>query len=77
MAPTGTNSFQHEQAPCGRYVDGQCHDDQDDEGLIIHDLFYTCGCRSIRHEYHDGSCSRRVVHHNGHVLLDEFIAEHR
>jgi hypothetical protein len=76
MALADTGSFQHEQAPCGRVVDCQCHDDRDDEGLIIHDLFYACGCRSMRHEYHDGSLSRKIVHHNGHVLVDELIAEH-
>jgi hypothetical protein len=76
MAPVGTTSFHDKKAPCGRLVDGECHEDHDDEGLLINDLFYACGCRSLRHEYHDGSLSRKVVHHDGHVLVDEVIAEH-
>ena len=75
MTPA-TTSFTDQQAPCGRRVDGQIHHDQDDDGLIIDDHFFACGCRSIHHEFHDGSVSQRIVHHNGHVLLDELIAEH-
>ena len=26
-----------------------------------------------RHEYHDGSVSRKVVHHNGKILVDELL----
>ena len=76
MAPTHIIGFESQQAPCGKVVGGQCHEDHDDEGLIINDLFFACGCRTIRHEYHDGSLSQRIVHHNGHVLVDELIAEH-
>lgn len=76
MAPTNTTSFESQQAPCGQVVSGQRHEDHDDDGLIVYDLFYSCGCRSIHHEYHDGSLSQKIVHHNGHVLVDELIAEH-
>ena len=38
-----------------------------------YELFYDCGCRSIRHEYHDGNVSRNVVRHDGTVLEDELI----
>ena len=73
MAP-GTTSFTSQQAPCGKMVDGECHEDHDDDGLIVNDVFYRCGCRTVRHEYHDGSMTRRVVHHNGHILVDELIS---
>ena len=44
---------------------------EDHEGLVTEDLRYSCGCRSTREEFHDGSCHRMVVHHNGKVLADE------
>ena len=34
-------------------------------------MFYGCGCKTIRHEYHDGSVSYRVVQHDGTVVVDE------
>lgn len=74
--PSSSNSFANQQAPCGQHVDGEIHEDRDEEGLFVEDLFYSCGCRKIRHEFHDGSMSLRVVHHNGQVLLDQFISEH-
>ena len=74
MVPTST-AFKSEQAPCGQMVDGESYEDQDGQGLIIKDLYYACGCRSIRHEYHDGSICRRVTHHDGTCLVDELIAE--
>jgi hypothetical protein len=74
MVPTSTG-FKSQKAPCGRIVDGECYQDQDKEGLVINDLFYACGCRSIRHEYHDGSICRKVVRHDGTCLVDELIVE--
>jgi hypothetical protein len=74
MAAT-TTGFKSEQAPCGRVVDGEHYQDRDEEGLLTDELHYACGCRSIRHEYHDGSVSRKVVRHNGKVLVDELVAE--
>ena len=72
MNATGT--FKGEQAPCGRIADGETFQDQDDEVIVTQETIYTCGCQSIRHQYHDGSCSRRVVRHDGHVLIDELIS---
>jgi len=69
-----TGSFKGQQAPCGRIVDGETYQDQDDEVVVTQETLYTCGCQSIRHQYHDGSCSRRVVRHDGHVLIDELIS---
>ena len=75
MAATST-CFQSEKAPCGRIVDGEHYQDQDEEGLVTDNLYYACGCRCIRHEYHDGSVVRKVVTHDGTVLVDDLIAEH-
>lgn len=66
-----TTSFKGEQAPCGQIVDGERCRDRDEEVLITEELDYACGCRSIRHEYHDGSVSAKVVRHDGKVLMDE------
>jgi hypothetical protein len=74
MVPTITR-FQSEHAPCGRMVDGESHQDQDEQGLVIHDVYYACGCRSIHHEYHDGSICSKIVRHDGTCLVDELITE--
>jgi hypothetical protein len=72
MSATSTR-FQNEQAPCGRFVDGEHFQDGDEEALVTNHLHYDCGCRSIRHEYHDGNVSRKVIRHDGIVLVDEFV----
>ena len=72
MARTNT-SFKGQQAPCGRIVDGESSQDRDDDVLLTEELDYACGCRSICHEYHDGGVSRRVVRHDGIVLVDELL----
>jgi hypothetical protein len=68
--------FQSRQAPCGRVVDGESNDDEDKEGLVTHDDYYACGCRTVRHELHDGSICHKVVRHDGKVLVDELVGEH-
>jgi hypothetical protein len=68
--------FTSEKAPCGRIVEGEHFQDQDDEGLVTDNLYYACGCRSIRHEYHDGSVLLKVIRHDGTVLSDDLVAEH-
>jgi hypothetical protein len=75
MTATST-SFKSERAPCGRLVDGDHYQDQDDEGMVTDHLHYACGCRSTRHDYHDGSTHRLVVRHDGKVLMDELLAAH-
>jgi len=67
------NHFTGQQAPCGRIVDGHSYLDRDEDALVTEELLFACGCVSIRHEYHDGSFSRKVVHHNGNILLDELL----
>ena len=73
MAATNTG-FKDQQAPCGRIVDGESYEDRDPETLLTLELDYACGCRSIRHEYHDGSVSQKVVRHDGTVLMDELLS---
>lgn len=75
MLSTST-TFVAEVAPCGHMRDGRRHQENDDEGLSIDDRTYVCGCRMIRHEYHDGSIRIKTTHHNGKVLKDEHSADH-
>jgi hypothetical protein len=69
-------SFTKEKAPCGKTVDGRRHREDDDDGLVIDDYYFACGCRKVRHVYHDGSVSTRVERHDGRVLMDDHSAEH-
>ena len=66
-----STTFHSQQAPCGRIVDGESYQDRDEETLLTQEMDYACGCRTIRHEYHDGSVSQKVVRHDGVVLVDE------
>lgn len=67
-------SFKSQHAPCGRLVDGERYEDHDDECQMTQETVYACGCTSIQHEYHDGSISRRVVRHDGKVLVNEMLS---
>ena len=71
-----TSRFTNEKAPSGQVVNGDRFRDRDDECLLSDELFYDCGCRNIRHEYHDGSVSFNRVRHHGTVLEDEIIYGH-
>ena len=73
MVATNTG-FKAQQAPCGRVVDGELYLDRDAETVLTQELDYACGCRTIRHEYHDGSVSQKVIRHDGHVLVDELLS---
>jgi hypothetical protein len=73
MALTNT-SFTRRQAVCGQIVDGERFEDRDDETMLTEELDFACGCRSICHEYHDGSVSRKLIRHDGTVLVDELLA---
>jgi hypothetical protein len=70
-----TVPFTGQQAPCGRIVDGESFRDQDDEVVVTQAWDFACGCRRVRHEYHDGTVSRRDVHHDGTVLVDELLSQ--
>ena len=71
---TASRQFNTSLAPCGRVVSGERYEDRDDDTLITDGTDFACGCRSIGHEYHDGSVSRTVIRHDGRVLLDEFYS---
>jgi predicted metal-dependent HD superfamily phosphohydrolase len=72
--PLSKAGFKSQQAPCGQIVDGESYMDQDEEVLVTEERDYACGCRTIRHEYHDGSVSAKVVRHDGTVLVDELLS---
>ena len=69
-----SGNFMGQQAPCGRIVDGERYRDHDDEVVVTEEVDYKCGCRTIQHEYHDGTVSRKVVRHDGKVLVDEILS---
>ena len=69
-----SGSFKSQPAPCGRIVDGENFRDQDSDVVVTLETEFACGCRSIRHEYHDGTVSRTVIRHDGRVLIDELLA---
>jgi hypothetical protein len=71
---TTSSSFTTRQAPCGRLVGGESYEDRDDETVLTEETDFACGCRTIRHEYHDGSVSQKVVRHDGVVLIDELLS---
>jgi hypothetical protein len=76
MVGTRTN-FIGELAPCGRAVDGEHYREGDDQGLIIYVQHFECGCRTSRHEYHDGSIHTQVLRHDKRkVVNDDFGPEH-
>jgi hypothetical protein len=62
--------FEARLAPCGRSHGGERCYSEDLEGLATEDLRFTCGCRSAKEEFHDGSVHLRVVNHRGRVLVD-------
>jgi hypothetical protein len=68
--------FTGELAPCGRTVDGQHYQDDDGEGLVIRDEYYSCGCRKILHMFHDGSIQSTAIRHNGAVIKETFSPDH-
>ncbi len=73
--PISTKPFTNKKAPCGEFVDGERMRDRDEDCLLSDEIFYECGCQEIRHEYHDGAFSRKIVHHDGTVVVDELNAE--
>jgi hypothetical protein len=70
---TTTGLFKAQKAPCGQVVDGASYRDDDDEVVVTQATDFACGCRSIDHEYHDGSVSRKVIRHDGKILVDELL----
>ncbi|MGV9308129.1 MULTISPECIES: hypothetical protein [unclassified Nonomuraea] len=74
---TGTRTpFSPETAPCGRQSGGERLVDDDGYGLVIKDQYFDCGCRRIRHEYHDGSIHLSVIRHDGRRIRDQDQPDH-
>ncbi|MFC5829376.1 hypothetical protein [Nonomuraea insulae] len=74
---TGTKiPFDPETAPCGKRSGGERLVDDDGYGLVIRDQLFTCGCRRIRHEYHDGSIHLSAVRHDGKRVKDPIEPDH-
>jgi hypothetical protein len=74
MPVTATISrFEGRRAPCGASRDGDSFVTEDEQGLITEELRYSCGCRTSKEEFHDGSVHRLVVDHHGRTLTDEEI----
>ncbi len=73
--PITTKPFSNEKAPCGQLMDGERFQDRDEDCLLSDKMIYKCGCETIRHEYHDGSVSNRIVRHDGTVLKDRLNTE--
>ena len=72
-----TDRFTSRQAPCGQVVAGEIHQDRDEQTITTADVRFACGCRTLAHEYHDGTVTRRVVHHSGRIIEDDVsAAEH-
>jgi hypothetical protein len=72
----GTSTHFRERALCGWLVNGVRHREDDAAGLLVDDVAYECGCRVMRHEFHDGSVRIRKVRHDGKVLVDEHSGDH-
>jgi hypothetical protein len=70
----GNGSFKGQPAPCGQLADSEHYEDHDDDCVVTREVEYACGCLSIDREYHDGSVSRRVVRHDGRVMVDELLS---
>lgn len=68
--------FPAELAPCGKTVDGEYYREDDGEGFVIFDKYYSCGCRRTRHEYHDGSMSTTETKHRRKATSETHSPEH-
>ena len=73
---TTSTRFTDEKAPCGRTVGGNRVRDEDEDGFVVDDKRYDCGCQSARRQYHDGSGTVRVVDHHGKVRSDVHSSMH-
>ncbi|NUW36092.1 hypothetical protein HTZ77_32445 [Nonomuraea sp. SMC257] len=74
---TGTRTpFTPETAPCGKRSGGERYVDDDGYGLVIRDQLFDCGCRRIRHDYHDGSIHMSAIRHDGKRVRDQSEPDH-
>jgi hypothetical protein len=73
---TTSTKVQRCRAPCGQVVDAE-HYQEEEEGCHVADNWhFACGCRTITHEFTDGSIQHKEIHHNHTVLVDDLDAEH-
>ncbi|WP_433655105.1 hypothetical protein ACQPW1_29840 [Nocardia sp. CA-128927] len=56
-------------------VNEDLSDDDDDFGMVIHVHRYSCGCRTVRRDYHDGSVGERTVRHDGKKVASQLRPE--
>ena len=52
------------------------YEDQDGDTLLTQVILFSCGCRIVLHEYHDGTFNRTVIRHDGAMLVDELFTAH-
>ena len=69
-----SSNFTDRPTPCHRRRGGERYEDRDDATLIMQLDVFSCGCRIVSREYHDGCVGRTIVRHDGTVLLDELLA---
>ncbi|WP_187361430.1 hypothetical protein [Phytoactinopolyspora mesophila] len=70
-----SDRFTAKLAPCGRIQGGEHRESRDEQGLSNDETRFTCGCRTSREEYHDGSIEHVVIRHDGKLLSHETIGE--
>jgi hypothetical protein len=68
-----SSTFRDRPTPCRRRKGGEQYEDRDGATLLTQLVVFSCGCRIVRHEYHDGSVGRTVVRHDGTALVDELL----
>lgn len=66
-----SSTFNDQPTPCRRRRGGEQYEDRDDTTFLTELVVFSCGCRIVRHEYHDGTTIRTVVRHDGTTLVDE------
>ena len=70
---TASSNFTDQPTPCRRRSGGERYEDRDGATLITQLVLFSCGCRIVSREYHDGCVGRTVVRHDGTVLVDELL----
>lgn len=69
-----SSTFRDRLTPCRRRRGGERYEDRDGATVLTHLILFSCGCRVVHHEYHDGCVGHTVVRHDGTVLLHELLA---
>lgn len=68
------STFKDRPTPCRQRRDGERYEDRDGATLLTQLVLFSCGCRIVSHEYHDGSVGQTVVRHDGMTLVYELMA---